>query len=209
MTTRPPGLLFSSDEPVALRMRLAMGLQHCFVMSSTLVMAALIVHAAGGDQDMADSLVRLSMIAAGIGSILQAIKRGPVGSGYLCPSLPSPSFLPASLLAAKTGGLSLLFGMLLVSAGTQIVLSRFLHRLRAFLPPEVTGVIVAMVGVTLVPIGVRSMCGLGPGDTIALPTEVLVGLTSLCLMFGFSIWGGARLRLYSVLVGIVLGYGLA
>ena len=122
-----------------------------------------------------------------------------------CPSL------PASLLAAKTGGLSLVFGMLLVSGAAQIILSRFLHHLRAYLPPEVTGVIVAMVGVSLVPLGVMSLCGHHAlVTTVALPTEVVTGVTTLCLMFGLQYLGRPRgCAFYAVLVGIVLGYGLA
>ncbi len=209
MTTRPVNLLYASTDPIPGRLQWGMGLQHCFVMSSTLIMASLIAHAASGGADLADQLVRISMIVAGVATILQSLKTKEMGAGYLCPCLPGPSYLPASLVAAQTGGMSLVFGMLLVAAATQALLSRVLHRLRAFLPPEVTGVIVAMVGVTLVPLGISSICGLDGTDKQAHPEEVITGLSALGLMFGISVWGGARLRLYSVLIGIGAGYALA
>ena len=55
------------------------------------------------------------MIGIGVGTILQATNRFGVGSGYLCPQLLGPAFLPASLLAVKTGGLALLYGMTIVA----------------------------------------------------------------------------------------------
>ncbi|MEM7442326.1 MAG: solute carrier family 23 protein [Pseudomonadota bacterium] len=190
-------------------MAVGMGLQHCFAMSSGLVLAAMLAYTVSDSVDVAAGIVRVSMIAAGIGTILQAIKRGPIGSGYLCPNLSGPAFLPASIMAAQTGGLSLVFGMTLISGVFQALLSRIIHRLRALLPPEVTGVIVTMVGISLVGPGVSNIAGIGPGDADTTPTELAVGLATLLLMFGLTVWGNRSMRLYSVLVGILVGYALA
>jgi len=89
------------------------------------------------------------------------------------------------MLAAPTGGLSLVFGMTLLTGVFQAAFSRVLHRARALLPPEVTGVIVTMVGLSLVGPGVGNLSGV------------------------FTVWGKGPLRLYSVLVGILAGYVLA
>ena len=157
---------------------------------------------------MAHQLVRLSMIAAGIGTILQSLKRGPVGSGYLCPNLVGPAFMPASVLAAKSGGLSTVFGMIVVTGLFQAVLSRFVHKLRVVLPPEVTGVIVSMVGISLVPIGVTNLASMGHGGTAARIDEVSLGLFTLFVMVAITIWGKRGLNLFSVLIGVAVGYAL-
>ena len=80
MAVKPKDILYGTDERVTLPLALGLGVQHCFAMSSTLVLAVILVDIAGGTSDMAHQLVRLSMIAAGIGTILQSLKRGPVGS---------------------------------------------------------------------------------------------------------------------------------
>ena len=208
MAVKPDNILYGVGDRVRLPLALGMGVQHCLVMSSTLVLAAILVDVIGGTSEMAHQLVRLSMIAAGIGTILQSLKRGPVGSGYLCPNLVGPAFMPASVLAAKTGGLSLVFGMIIVAGLFQAVLSRFVHKLRAVLPPEVTGVIVAMVGVSLVPVGVANLAGIGEGDTTTRIEDLGLGLFTLFVMIAVTIWGRGRLHLFSVLIGVAAGYAV-
>ena len=203
---KPEGILYGVNERIPPPLAFGMGVQHCFAMSSTLVLAVILVELAGGTPHMAQDLVRLSMIAAGIGTILQSLKRGPVGSGYLCPNLVGPAYMPASMLAVQTGGLSLLFGMVCVAGVFQAVLSRFVHKLRAVLPPEVTGVIVAMVGMSLVPVGVSNLVGVGGDDTVSEAPELALGLFTLAIMFAITVWGRGILHLYSVLIGIAVGY---
>ncbi|MCG8543976.1 MAG: xanthine permease, partial [Alphaproteobacteria bacterium] len=157
---------------------------------------------------MAHELVRLSMIAAGIGTILQSLKHGPVGSGYLCPNTIGAPFIPASVLAAKSGGLSMVFGLICITGVFQAVLSRFVHKLRAVLPPEVTGVIVSMVGISLVPVGVSNLAGAAGGDITSEMHEVGLGLFTLFVMVALTIWGRGKLHLFSVLIGIAVGYAL-
>jgi NCS2 family nucleobase:cation symporter-2 len=143
---RPPGLLYGLEDIPPLGLTLLMGLQHALAMSSTLVLPALIVQEAGGSPALAMAFVQGSMLATGLGTILQGLPRGPIGSGYLCPSLAGPAFVPASLVAAKIGGLSLVCGMTVLAGLVQVLFSTTVRRLRALLPPEVTGVIVLMVG---------------------------------------------------------------
>lgn len=206
---QPANIVIGVNAPISWPTLLGMGVQHCFAMSSTLVLAALIANTATGSLDAASNLVQLSMIAAGVGTILQSLNRGGIGSGYLCPNLPGPAFFPASILAAQSGGLPLVFGMTLVSGLFQAAFSRVVHRARALLPPEVTGVIIAMVGLSLVSPGLGNLTGIGHGDMVQEPAEVLVGMVTLAIIFGFTVWGAGPLRLYSVLVGIVAGYALA
>lgn len=206
MAHKPNNISIGADEPVNPSVALVMGLQHCFAMSSTLVMAAVIVGAAGAGLVATQDLIRITMIALGLSTILQALRRGPVGSGYLCPSVAGPGFLPASTLAASTGGLSLLFGMIVVAGVFQVVLSRFVNRLRVVMPPEVTGVIIAMVGISLIPVSVSYMAGYDAQDQEADPLEAAVGIATVAVMYLLTIWGGHRFRSYSVLIGIAVGY---
>jgi NCS2 family nucleobase:cation symporter-2 len=204
---RPPGLLYGLEDIPPLGLTLLMGLQHALAMSSTLVLPALIVQEAGGSPALAMAFVQGSMLATGLGTILQGLPRGPIGSGYLCPSLAGPAFVPASLVAAKIGGLSLVCGMTVLAGLVQVLFSTTVRRLRALLPPEVTGVIVLMVGLSLVRLGVTNLVGVFHPDEIAELHEVTVGVLTLAVMVGITVLGGRALRLYGVLLGILVGYG--
>ena len=63
-----------------------------------------------------------------------------------------------------------------------------------------------MVGLNIVPIMVLNFFGLsGPNDSIDTPS-VLVALITLGAMVGTNIWGKGQLRLYSVIIGMAVGY---
>ena len=156
---RPANLTYGLEDRPPLPLTLLLGLQHTLAMSSTLVLVAVVLPSAAWPTSVAQNVVRLSMIGVGVGTILQATNRFGVGSGYLCPQLLGPAFLPASLVAVKAGGLALLYGMTIVTGLFQAILSRFLQRMRAAFPTEVVGVVVAMVGIVLIPLGVSAFFG--------------------------------------------------
>ena len=183
-----------------------MGLQHVFLMCSTLVLPVVIVRETGGTMTEIAGVVALSMIAAALGTVLQALGKGPMGSGYLCPNLCGPSYLAVSMQAAWLGGLPLMHGMILLAGMAEAIFSRVVHRLKFLFPSQVTGVVVLMVGVALIPLGSSKFLGINiSGDPIDPVQTAVAGLT-LLVMIGVNIWTKGRLHLYSVLVGMVVAY---
>lgn len=206
MAKRPPNLTYAVDDDPPLPATLLLGLQHVFLIAISLIFPVVIVRSIGGSPEEAEFMVSMSMLAAGVGTVLHALNRRGVGSGYLCPALCGPSFLSASLLAANVGGLHLLFGMTAVAGSFEVLLSRFLHRLRVLFPPEVTGLVVAMVGISVIPTALANFMGRGGADAATEIPELAVALLTLGTMVGISVWSRGRLRLYSVLVGMAMGY---
>jgi NCS2 family nucleobase:cation symporter-2 len=91
MPTKPANLIYGVDDKPLWSVSAILGLQHVFSMSSTLVLPVIIAREIGAGFGVIQAMVCFSMIAAGLGTILQAIHRGPVGSGYLCANLCGPS----------------------------------------------------------------------------------------------------------------------
>ena len=166
----------------------------------------MIMRAIGGTTEQTSFLVSMSMVAGGIGVMTQALPKGMVGSGYLCPQLCGPSFLSASILAVKTGGLSLLLGMTFIAGALEAAFSRLLKRLRYLFPAEVTGLIVAMVGITVIRLASMNFFGLDESDHVMEARELLVAFVTLGIMIGFNIWGKSKLKMFCVLLGMTAGY---
>ena len=148
----------------------------------------------------------MSLLAGGIATILQALNRRGIGSGYFAPAVCEPAYITASLLAAKMGGLPLVFGMTALSGLFEIAVSRVVQRLRFIFTPEVTGLVVAMVGVSIIPVAVPNFLGLKEGHSTIDPTVLLVSLITLGTMVSITIWSGGKTKLYSVLIGMIVGY---
>ncbi|MBN2061573.1 MAG: purine/pyrimidine permease [Deltaproteobacteria bacterium] len=209
MPTKPSNLIYGVDEKPPFAVSLLLGFQHLIIIAIGLIFPVVVVRECGGTTEQATRMVAMAMIAAGIGALAQALRKGPVGSGFLCPQVCGPSFLSASILAVKTGGLSLLFGMTLMGGLFEAFLSRFLHRLRALFPAEVTGLIVMMVGITVINIALKNFFGIGDSEAATRPKVVLVSSVTLALMIGLNVWSRGKLKLYCVLIGMVTGYVLS
>ena len=205
---RPSSLLYDVDETPPLLVRLGVSLQHVFLLSVGWLYVVVIVNSIGGTEAQAESIIRISMIAGGLATILQST-RGVLGSGYFCPLTSSLIFLPPSILAVQTGGYTLLFGMVATAGILLSLMSRVLDRVRVLFPPEVTGLMVAMAGLQLIRLGCPRFVGYnGPGSVPELRAFV-VGAVTLIVMVGATVWNKGKLHALPMLMGLSAGYILA
>src|SRR5262245_40930984 len=115
MAKKPAGLIYRVDDKPPLIAILLLVILLFFVMTSVWIIVVVIVTTIGGTQEEVANVLRMSMIASGIATILQSLPNGPVGSGYFCPISSGPAYLSASILAGKLGRLRLVFFMTLIS----------------------------------------------------------------------------------------------
>ena len=187
-------------------------MQHVAMLSVELVFPVVVVTLAGGTVDMARDAVSLMMIAMGVGTILQALRKGPVGSGYFCAHETGTAYFPAVIAAIQSGGLGLMSGLVLVSGLIQMLISRVIHRLRVLFPSEIIGLIIVMMAFSYISYSMTSFWGVGSGQhstVAATPEALFVGFFTLMVIVSLYIWGGKKLREYAILAGIAVGYASA
>ncbi len=206
MAKKPANLIYGVDDSPSLGITLLQGLQHVFIMTVYFIFPVIVVHAVGGSDEQAATMIKMSMVAMGLTTILQALRRGPIGSGYLAPSGNGPAYLSATLLAAKTGGISLICGMTIVGGVFEVLFSRLVGRLRALFPPEVAGLVVTMVGIEIIPLGIERFFGLSHAGAGISRNDFLVALITYVCMVSLNTWGKGKLRLYPILIGMGVGY---
>ncbi|HOD74602.1 MAG TPA: solute carrier family 23 protein [Syntrophorhabdaceae bacterium] len=206
MAKKPANLLYDVDDRPPAGVCVVLAIQHIFFLTGGFIVVAIVMGQMGCSPELIRNVVSITMIAGGMATILQALNRGPVGSGYLCTEGTDPSFLSISILAGSVGGLPLIFGMTIVSGVIECLLSRVMHRLRVIFPPDVAGVVLTMVGLNIVPIMILDFMGVKDRVSPVETANVLVASITLAIMVGMSVWGKGKLRLYSVIVGIAGGY---
>lgn len=205
---KPRGIIYGVEERPPLAVVALSALQHVALMTVFLIYPVLIGREAGGGPGLVANLVSLSLIVLAIGSVLQALPRGPVGSGYLCQPVPTAIYLIPSMLAARAGGLPLVFGMTVLAGLVEIALSRVLRVLRPFFPPEVAGLVVALIGVATGVVAVRLAMGVG-AEPPADASDVFIGVVTLVTMIALNVWTGGVVRLSCVLIGMIVGCATA
>ncbi|MFH2125888.1 MAG: solute carrier family 23 protein, partial [Pseudomonadota bacterium] len=206
MSQKPSNLVYGLEDKPAWHETFLLAFQHFIMLMPRLIYPVVIVQGFGGSPAVAKAMVAMSMIAGGIGAILQALRKGPVGAGFLDPSGCGAAYIYASIQAGIAGGPSLILGMTALAGFMECLLSRVMQRLRALFPPHVVGLVVSMVGLSLIKVAVTKFHGIDRLDPTHHLSEIIPALLTLCTILLVSIWGKGKLKLYSLLIGVAVGY---
>jgi NCS2 family nucleobase:cation symporter-2 len=202
---KPPEILYGVDETPPLSATLLSALQHTGNLAISVVTPVVIFRLAHVPADTAASLIGIGFLGLALAALIQALPRGPIGSGYLAPSMFSGLFTTPAIAAIDTGGLALMSGMTVIAGLAEALMSRAIRHLRPFLPPEVAGTVTFLLGINGGVLGLRNLLGLN--FETAIPTaHFLVGAFTLGLIVVLNVWARGLLRIACVLVGLVAGY---
>ncbi len=181
-------------------------IQHFFVLAVYMTYPVIITSAIGGTAQMTTYLISATLIGCGIATVLMSFRR--LGPGYPLFIIPNSSYLPASLLAATAGGLPLLYGMLIISGFMEMLISRFTRIFKIIFPREITGVVLFLLGISIVPFAFPLFLGStaeGPLD----PASTIVGVVTLASIIFLSCIPKRIFRFYSTIIGIGIGFLLS
>ena len=164
------------------------------------------------DIETTSFFVSVSLFVSGIATFIQCKKVGPIGCGLLCVQGTSFSFISPIIMAGTLGGLPAIFGATMVGAVAEIFVSRILKYAMKIITPLVSGIVVTLIGISLIKVGMIS-CGGGAGaiedgtfgsfQNLGIATLVLV----LIVLFNRS--SNKYLRMGSIILGILIGYVLS
>ena len=183
-------------------------MQQVALLGSIMTISVLLGQTFGLDDIGRSNVVTITMICAGAGVMLQALNRRGIGSGLFLPVHTSAAAFPAMTLAAQFGGLGLAFGMLSVVGAVQLLLSRFIVKLRRLFPVEIAGLAVLIIGMEVGHIGIRNIFGIGlelEGEW----THQTLGLFTLGLIIAITVWCPPVVKPFAVIAGLFGGQSLA
>ncbi|AMG31471.1 xanthine permease XanP [Grimontia hollisae] len=166
---RPSELVYRLDDRPPLPQTLFAAFQHLLAMFVAVVTPSLIIcQALGLPASDTNTIVSMSLFASGIASFIQIRTFGPLGSGLLSIQGTSFNFLGPIIgagLAMKAGGtptetmMAAIFGTIMVASLTEVFLSRVLEHAQRIITPLVSGIVVTLIGLTLIQVGLTSMGG--------------------------------------------------
>lgn len=198
-----------------------LGLQHVLAMFVSNVTPAIIVCGAAGVGFGSDNvapmlyMIQMSMLFAGVATLIQTIGFGPVGARLPIVQGTSFAFLPIMIpLVAGRGveAFPALFGGIVAGGIFHAMLGTVIGRIRFALPPLVTGLVVTMIGLALVKVGVEYAAGGVPAKGQPEYGSLLnwsVAGTVILVTLGLKFYARGMLSVAAVLIGLVVGYVLA
>lgn len=202
--------IYDIEEKPPLGEAIPLGIQHVLSMFLGNVAPPLII---AGKIGLATGettfLVQMALIIAGIATIVQAYPLGPIGAKAPIVMGTSFAFLGPMIGIGTEYGLAVVFGASLAAAPVEGIIGYYLDRIRPYFPPLVSGVVVMLIGLSLIPVGMDYAAGgVGAedyGSFLNLGIAALVFLVTIVLNQFFR----GFFRIASVLVGIVVGYIVA
>ena len=164
---------------------------------------AIVIRAAGQSETYLSWTIFMAVIVSGTSTILQAVRVGRVGAGHVLIMGTSGAFIAVCATALTVGGPALLATLIVASALFQFLLAARLSLLRRIITPVVSGTVIALIAVTIVPIVFDMLDDLPAGTSpAAAPTcaAVTVGAIAALALRATGTW-----RLWAPMIGIGVG----
>lgn len=207
MSRRPRNIQFSRDErPPAASIGL-LAFQHAALSALFLIYAAMIAKGAGFSAIEQQSLLVGTLLSCGIGAFIQAAFPRQA-SGLLVIPIGTLIFLVFGIQAAAAAGPGGVAALVLVGGLAQIAMGQVLERLRALFPAEVCGVVVVMLGVSILPNSFQRILGIEAGATVyEIDAYALaISLATIGTIIAAAVWLKGTKRFFAILMGCAVGY---
>ncbi len=219
---RKSDLVYQLNDRPPLPQTFFAALQHLLAMFVAVITPSLIIcQTLGIPAEETNTIISMSLFASGISSFIQIRTIGPIGSGLLSIQGTSFNFLGPIIgagLALKAGGadihtmMAAIFGTILVASFAEIILSRVLEFAQRVITPLVSGIVVTLIGLTLIQVGLVSMGGgyaaMGDGTFGSLDKLALAGsVLGLIILLNRS--RNPYIRVASIVIAMLVGVIMA
>ncbi|MBO0523578.1 purine permease [Clostridium botulinum] len=195
-----------NDKPKIL-MQILLGLQHIFAAFGGIIVVPIVISAAlGFDAKTSTALISSAILAAGVATFIQSRGIGPIGARVACIMGTDFTFVAPAIAVGGKFGLSGIFGATILGAGIVIILSFFVKPLMKLFPPIVTGTVVSLIGLTLLPVSIDwAAGGVGSANYGSLK-NISIALFIMIVTLLLNHYGKGLVSSASILIGMVVGY---
>lgn len=195
---------YEPDEKPPLLLTAGLGVQFAvLVVAGIILTPAIVIRVAGGDEVFLVWAAFAALLVSGLTTILQAKRLGPIGAGYILIMGTSGAFIAVSVTALSQGGPAMLATLVFASSLVQFSLARRLSLLRRIFTPAVTGTVIMLIPVTVMPIIFDTLVTV-PEGTPPFVAPLCAAVT-LGVIVAVAFVGSPILRLWALIIGIVAG----
>lgn len=187
---------------------LAFGMQHILTMYGGLIAPPLIIGTAAGlGTAEIGMLISAALFVSGLATLLQTL--GLPFFGSQLPLVQGVSFAGVATMVTIVnggGGLPAVFGAVMVSAAIGLLVTPFFAHIIRFFPPVVTGTVITVIGLSLMPVAVRwAMGGNMRAADWGAPGNIGLAAFTLAVVLLLNRVGGRAVARVAVLLAMVIG----
>ena len=204
----------ATNKKLPLNQSIPLGIQHVLAMFAGNITVPIIVAGVFGSTTAEKIfLIQMALFAAGVATIIQTVGIGKVGSRLPIIQGTSFAFIPVMAPFAKIG-LGAVFTAAFIGGIFQMWIGRMLKPIRHLFPPLVTGIVVLMIGVSLLKVGFMYAGGGGwllnnKPEVFGNSNHLIISFTVLIVALWANLKGKGMVSSASILIGMVAGYIVA
>ena len=192
-----------NDKPPTLLVA-GLGLQLAILtIAGIAITPVIVIKAAGESETYMLWAVFASVVISGVSTILQAVRVGRIGAGYVLLMGTSGAFIAICITAIAEGGPAMLATLVIISSLFQFALARRLSLFRRILTPTVAGTVIMLISVTVMPIIFDLLDKVK--DTADPQAAPLSALVTVLVITAVAIKGTGVFRLWAPVAGIIAG----
>lgn len=200
-------LIYGVDDDLDLPKKVLFGLQHIFAAFGGIIVVPLVIATSlGFDNKTTTALISASILASGLATVIQAKGVGKVGARVACIMGTDFTFVSPAISVGSVLGLPGIIGATILGSLFEVILSFFIKPLMKFFPPLVTGTVVALIGLTLLPVSIDWAAGGAGSSNYASLENLAVAMFVLIITLLLNNYGKGMISSASILIGIVVGY---
>lgn len=200
-------LIYGVDDDLDLPKKVLFGLQHIFAAFGGIIVVPLVIATSlGFDSKVTTALISASILGSGLATIIQAKGVGKVGARVACIMGTDFTFVSPAISVGSVLGLPGIIGATILGSLFEVILSFFIKPLMKFFPPLVTGTVVALIGLTLLPVSIDWAAGGAGSANYASLENLAVAMFVLIITLLLNNYGKGIISSASILIGIVVGY---
>lgn len=184
----------------------SLGLQHVLAMYAGAVIVPLIVgNAIGLTPAQLTYLIAIDIMMCGAATILQVWKNKFSGIGL--PVVLGCTFTAVGPIIniANTYSIESVYGSILVSGLIVVLIASFFSKLIRFFPPIVTGTVVTVIGITLIPVAINDLAGGQGAEDFGSPLNLFLGFSTLIIILIILKFAKGFFGSIAILTGIISG----
>ncbi|WP_151815652.1 uracil-xanthine permease family protein [Acinetobacter soli] len=197
-------------------------LQHLLAIIVPIVTPGLLICLAlGVSREETNMILSMSLVISGVATFLQCKKVGPLGAGLLIVQGTSFNFIGpiigigSAMVAAGTPVnqvMAAIFGVVIAGSFIEMGVSRILPWIKTLITPLVTGIVVLLIGLTLIKEGLISMGGgyqAMQDQTFASSDNLIMSCTVLAIIILLNRIQVIWIKSSAILIALIVGYILA
>ena len=199
---------YEPDERPPHSIAAGVGFQAAVVIIAPVVLSAIIIgRAANQPESYLTWIAFAALLISGVSTVLQAVRVGRIGAGHVLVMGTSGAFIAVCITALVKGGPSLMATLIVVSSLFQFALAARLSLLRRILTPVVSGTVIMLIAVTVMPIVFGLLTDVPEGmPSAAAPTAAGATLATLVVL---ALCAPGAWRLWAPLISIAVGCAAA